>query len=93
MNTPSFLLAALKHLKLVRPVQGKLRHHERLDPQPFLEMVSKLTADVKTGGTSGRSTTRKPSRTSTKKAAVKKRATAKRKKATARTNKSSPAQG
>jgi len=44
VNTPSFLLAALKHLKLVRPMQGKQRHHERLDPGPFLEMVEKLMA-------------------------------------------------
>ena len=30
VNTPSFLLATLKHLKLVRSMQGKRRHHERL---------------------------------------------------------------
>ena len=36
VNTPSFLLAALKHLKLVRPMQGKQRHHERMNPGPFL---------------------------------------------------------
>ena len=42
VNTPSFLLAALKHLKLVRPMQGKQRHHERLNPEPFLEMVNEL---------------------------------------------------
>ena len=90
MNTPSFLLAALKHLKLVRPMQGKRRHHERLDPGPFLDQVDKLMtdADVKPKG-SARKTVKSP----TKKAAVKKRAMARRKKATASTKKAPPAQG
>ena len=76
VNTPSFLLAVLKHLKLVRPMQGKRRHHERLDPGPFLDTVEKLMSDaeVKPKGTARKA----PS----KKAAVKKRATARRKKAT-----------
>ena len=52
VNTPSFLLAALKDLKLVRPMQGKQRHHERLNPRPFLDQMEKLTAsDVKAKGT------------------------------------------
>jgi hypothetical protein len=87
VNTPSFLLAALKHLKLVRSMQGKQRHHERLDPRPFLDMVEKLTADVKSKGSA-----RKTIKTPTKKAAVKKRAMARRKKATTSTKKASPAQ-
>ena len=36
------LLAALKHLKLVQPLKGKKREHEPMDPQPFLDQVSKL---------------------------------------------------
>ena len=48
VNTPSFLLAALKHLKLVRSMNGKQRHHEALNPQPFLDTVEKLmSSDVK----------------------------------------------
>jgi hypothetical protein len=58
VNTPSFLLAALKHLKLVRPMQGKTRHHERLDPGPFLEQMEKLMSSSagKTKGTTARKT-------------------------------------
>jgi hypothetical protein len=79
VNTPSFLLAALKHLKLVRTVKGKLRHHERLDPRPFLDTVEKLMAGTPT---------KKPVRKApTKKAAIKKKALSKRKKATTSTNK------
>ena len=86
VNTPSFLLAALKHLKLVRPVQGKQRHHERLDPRSFLEHVEKLMA---TGNVKAKATARKaPS----KKAAIKKRAIAK-KKSTTRGRKTSSVQG
>ena len=94
VNTPSFLLAALKHLKLVRPVQGKQRHHERLDPRPFLDMISKLMADPdgKPKG-SARKTGGNTVKTPTKKAAVKKRSTARRKKATTSSKKTSPAQG
>jgi hypothetical protein len=48
VNTPSFLLAALKHLKLVRSMNGKQRHHEPLNPKPFLDTVEKLmSSDVK----------------------------------------------
>jgi hypothetical protein len=53
VNTPSFLLAALKSLKLVRSMNGKQRHHEALNPQPFLDTVEKLMSSdvgVKPGG-------------------------------------------
>jgi hypothetical protein len=42
VNTSAFLLAVLSHLKLLKPVPGKKRQHELLDPQPFLEQVTKL---------------------------------------------------
>jgi hypothetical protein len=93
VNTPSFLLAALKHLKLVRPMQGKQRHHERLDPQPFLEQMEKLmssSAVVKSKATARKApvkkavvkkTVRSTTGASTKKAAIKKRAAVRRKQA------------
>ena len=82
VNTPSFLLAALKNLKLVRPIQGKQRHHERLDPRPFLDQMEKLmssSAAVKTKSTVTKTTRVPTKKTATNKAAVKKRATVKRK--------------
>lgn len=75
VNTPSFLLAALKHLKLVRPMQGKQRHHERMNPGPFLDQMEKLMSSspaVKPKGTTKKATVRKAPR---KKATVKKKAT------------------
>ena len=42
VNTPSFLLAALRHSKLVQPLKDKKRNHELLDPKPFLEHINKL---------------------------------------------------
>ena len=83
VNTSAFLLAALSHLKLLRPLPKKKRHHELLDPKPFLDQVEKLMA---TGNVKAKATARKaPS----KKAAIKKRAMAKKKS----TRKASPAQG
>jgi hypothetical protein len=92
VNTSAFLLAALSHLKLVRPLPKKKRQHELLDPKDFLDQVHRLTAsEVKTGGTSGSTTGKtirktKVKKASTKKtggnAAVKKRAMSRRKKAT-----------
>jgi hypothetical protein len=81
VNTSAFILAAMKHLKLLRPLPKKQRLHELLDPKPFLDQVEKLmaTGNVKAKGTA-------------KKAPIKKRATARRKKATTRTKKTSPAQ-
>ena len=76
VNTPSFLLAALKHLKLVRPMKNKQRHHERLDPGPFLEMVEKLMSSssaVKPKAAS-KKTVRKTVRKAPRKKATKKKA-------------------
>ena len=83
VNTPSFLLAALKHLKLVRPMQGKRRHHERLDPGPFLDQVEKLMSSSATGKTQATARKAPVKRISTKKAAIKKKALSRKK--TART--------
>ena len=51
VNTPSFLLAALKHLNLVQPIKGKKRCHELLDFKPFNDemkamMSTKVAANV-----------------------------------------------
>ena len=97
VNTSAFLLAALSHLKLLRPLPKKKRHHELMDPKPFLDQVEKLmaTGNVKAKAPvkkTVKKTAGKPTGASTKKAAVKKRAMAKRKKTTTRTRKASPAQ-
>ena len=44
LATPSFLLAALVHEKLLRPMKCKQRCHEVGDPKAFTEKVAKLTA-------------------------------------------------
>jgi hypothetical protein len=76
-NTSGFIMAALSHLKLLKPLPKKKRLHELLDPGPFLDTVEKLmSSDVKT-----KSTAKKTVR---KKATVKART---KKKATSRTNK------
>ena len=62
VNTPSFMLAVLKHAKLVQPIKGKQRKHELCDPKPFMDRIADLM--------SGKS---KP-KTTRKKAAVKKKA-------------------
>jgi hypothetical protein len=81
VNTPSFLLAALKHLKLVRSMNGKQRHHEALNPQPFLDTVEKLmSSDVKPKAAVKKTVRKAPSKKATVKARTKK-------KATSRTNK------
>ena len=91
VNTSAFLLAALSHLKLLRPLPGKKRQHELLDAKDFLDQVHRLSAsDVKTGGTTGKPTRTSTKKTSVKKAAVKKRAIAK-KKSTTRTKKATSA--
>ena len=90
VNTSAFILAAMKHLKLLRPLPKKQRLHELLDPQPFLDQVEKLMATAGNVKAVRKTTAKKaPS----KKAAIKKRATARRKKATTGTKKTSPAQG
>jgi hypothetical protein len=72
VNTPSFLLAALKHLKLVRSMNGKQRHHESLNPKPFLDSVEKLmSSDVKPKATAKKTVRKK----ATVKARTKKKAT------------------
>ena len=44
VNTPSFLLAALVHEKLLRPMKGKQRCHEVGDMKIFAEKITKLTS-------------------------------------------------
>ncbi|WP_052132227.1 hypothetical protein [Solemya velum gill symbiont] len=68
VNTPSFLLAALKNEKLVQPIKGKQRCHELADPKPFLGKMQKLM-----------SSKTKP-KTVRKKAPMKKKAAVSRKK-------------
>jgi hypothetical protein len=79
VNTPSFLLAALKHLKLVRSMNGKQRPHESLNPKPFLDSVEKLMSSspvVNTKKTPVKKTVRKaPVKKATVKARTKKKAT------------------
>ena len=81
VNTSAFLLAAMKHLKLLRPLPKKQRLHELLDPKPFLDQVEKLMSSAGTVKSVRKTTKKAPS----KKAAVKKRAAA-RKKATRKTS-------
>jgi hypothetical protein len=52
VNTSAFILAALSHLRLIRPLPGKKHQHELLDPMPFLDQVTQLmdTEKPKTGG-------------------------------------------
>ena len=80
VNTPSFLLSVLKQLKIVRPLPKNKRHHELLDPMPFLDQVTHL---MDTGAKSGRATRKAAStatkKTATKKAAIKKKAMSRRK--------------
>jgi hypothetical protein len=84
VNTPAFLLAALANEKLVRPLKGKKREHELLDPGPFLDKVEKLMASGVKAKNATRKTTRKTTASSTKKATIKKRSVSKRKKVTTR---------
>ena len=44
VNTPSFLLDALVHEKLLRPMKGKQRCHEVGDMKIFAEKVKKLAS-------------------------------------------------
>ena len=67
VNTPSFLLAALVHEKLLRPMKGKQRCHEVGDMKIFAEKITKLT-----------SRTSKKKAPVKKKRVAKKKATAKR---------------
>jgi hypothetical protein len=77
VNTPAFLLAALAHEKLLRPMKGKKRSHEPVDPEEFTSKVEKMTSsNVKPKGAVKKTTKR-----------VAKKAP--RKKATGRINKAS----
>jgi hypothetical protein len=78
-NTSGFIMAALTHLKLLRPLPKKKRLHELLDPEPFLDTVEKLMSSA--GKATAKKTVKKTVR---KKATVKART---KKKATSRTNK------
>jgi hypothetical protein len=69
VNTSAFILAALSHLKLIRPLPKKKRQHELLDPMPFLDTVTRpMDGETKSGGT----TRKTGGNAATKKAAIKK---------------------
>ena len=42
VNTPGFLLAVLAREKLLMPMKGKKRNHERVDPEEFMDKVNRL---------------------------------------------------
>ena len=67
VNTPAFLLAALKHEQIVQPIKGKKRTHELMDVKGFLSKANKLIAS-----TVSLKPTDKPKRVATK-APIKKR--------------------
>lgn len=72
-NNSSFLMAALKHLKLVQPLKNKQREFEQMNPQPFLDQVNKLiSSPEKTKAPTKRPTKKTAARTVTKKTTVKK---------------------
>ena len=85
-NNSSFLLATLKHLKLVQPLKGKKREHEPMDPRPFLDQVAKLmSSPVK--APARRPTKKKATKkASVKKASIKKAAIKKRSQSKAKTS-------
>jgi hypothetical protein len=74
VNTPAFLLAVLKHEKLLQPMTGKKRSHELSDAKPFLAKVEKLMASSATPKAT------KTARKTTKKAPIRKKASASRRK-------------
>ena len=83
VNTSAFILAAMKHLKLLRPLPKKQRVHELLDPKPFLDQMDKLmsaTGNVKAKGTVKKAPVKRTVRkAAVKKAAIKKKAMSRRK--------------
>ena len=80
VNTSAFILAALSHLKLIRPLPGKKRQHELLDPMPFLEQVTRLMdTGAKSCGATRKAAGAATKKTATKKAAIKKKAMSRRK--------------
>ena len=78
VNTPAFLLAALAHEKLLRPMKGKKRSHEPVDPEDFTSMVEKMTASnvkpkgsvKKTGGNTAGKTTKRVTKKAPRKKAI-----------------------
>ena len=81
VNTPAFLLSALIHEQLLKPLPGKKRYHQVLDPADFMGRVEKLIssgAEVKTKG-AVRKTTAKATPASSKKAAIRKKSMARKK--------------
>ena len=76
VNTPAFLLAVLKHEKLIQPIKSKKRSHELVDPGAFLAKVDKLMSS----NTTRKATKKAPVRKTAKKAPAKKKATASRRK-------------
>ena len=68
-NTSGFIMAALSHLKLIRPLPKKKRLHELLDTGPFLDTVEKLmSSDVKPEATAKKTVRKKATvKTRTKK--------------------------
>ena len=78
VNTPFFLLAVLKHEGLLRPLKGKKRSHELVDPEAFLARVDKLMSS--SAGTVARKPTKKATvREAAKKAPARKKAPIKKK--------------
>ena len=78
-NTSGFIMAALSHLKLIRPLPKKKRLHELLDPGPFLDTMEKLmSSDVKPEATAKKTVRKK----ATVKTRTKKRATSRNNKTT-----------
>ncbi|MEN8108482.1 MAG: hypothetical protein ABFS22_10805 [Pseudomonadota bacterium] len=70
VNTPGFLLAVLVKEKLLMPMKGKKRSHERVDPKDFMDKVDRLgTSDVKPKAAT-KKTARKTTAASKKKARI-----------------------
>ena len=81
VNTPSFLLSALKHEGVLVTVKGKRRVHELADPKPFLVEVKGLIdagTDLDPESRPGRPPARKKKVAPRKKTAPRKRAPRKR---------------
>ena len=84
VNTPAFLLAVLKHEGLLRPMKGKKRCHEFVDPNGFPAKVKKLMSS----NAKPKQPARKPpvkkatntARKTTKKATIRKKASTSRRK-------------
>ena len=58
-NTPAFLLAALKHEKLVVLLKGRNRKYQLADPKAFLAKVEQLASGKKTPATKKKVTRRR----------------------------------